>query len=525
MPFIVFFPASTLPPASDSLIFTALSPYEGETGIPISNDIIIGAHVEPLIDALAIKLNTVDLTVDGAPAMTNGVPQDGYSVSTHIGIFNGHLGYIFIINPDTDVPSNTTLLVTAFGQSFGLDFSNKEYTFDTSAQTAFRAYHQFGTLTGRYRLLTTPLTSVQQIGDYIAVTGNQFLSFADFVTASQQGTLVHTTESVEALSQFSEQELADLIEANQIHLDEALGNPTPSPTTMFGPTFASTVLSPHNKQIGPIKLQPQSQPSDGYFLTTELEIALVNFAASFGDFEDAVDMANADAAGVYPLPVSYWSFDNSDLVGTTALDLVSGYNGAITGATTGDAGIIGTGQSFDFSAGTDLVDAGNHTEFEAFNNAGLTASAWINGRTFNASGSRIFDCTNAGTPGWIMAVNSNGGGELIVQIFYDGTTADYRYQVISTNTDYHVAMVWNAASGVVKLYVDGSEVTPTSATPGAGGVSDDTGTNNLIIGNDDTLVRNWDGNLDELAIWNQELTDEQIFEVYSRGATNQKLIS
>jgi len=260
MPIVIFFPASVLPPTSELFIITALSPREDEGGFPINGDIVIGMHVSPLVSALNVDLTSVDITVDSVPAMVSGLSQDGYSVSTHIGLFDGHLAYIFIINPDTDLSSNYAVNVIASGDSStSIATAIKDYDYFTGSKSAFRAYHQFGELSGRYRLLTTPLDSVQRIGDYIAITGQEFLSLGDLIIAAQEGILVQTTSSVAALSQFSEEELADLIEANQIHLDEALGNPTPSPTTLFGPSFASTVGSPHNKQIGAIKLQP-----DGY---------------------------------------------------------------------------------------------------------------------------------------------------------------------------------------------------------------------------------------------------------------------
>jgi len=93
----------------------------------------------------------------------------------------------------------------------------------------------------------------------------------------------------------------------------------------------------------------------------------------------------------------------------------------------------------------------------------------------------------------------------------------------STSTWYHFVMVYDmddVTSAQPKCYIDGSEETVTSTRLGGGEYAsndDDTG-NDIYIGNyHNNGLRSWDGNMDEISIWNRKLSDAEVASLYNSG--------
>jgi hypothetical protein len=97
MPFVVFFPTS--PTVPEQVIITPIYPEGDDAFFPVNGDLIVGFHTEPISSPLEVNLDSIDIAVKGQAAIIDGVPQDGYNSVLHLGYFEGHIGYIWIINP------------------------------------------------------------------------------------------------------------------------------------------------------------------------------------------------------------------------------------------------------------------------------------------------------------------------------------------------------------------------------------------------------------------------------------------
>ena len=85
------------------------------------------------------------------------------------------------------------------------------------------------------------------------------------------------------------------------------------------------------------------------------------------------------------------------------------------------------------------------------------------------------------------------------------------------STWHHVAFTWDA--GTLELYVDGVKDTSVTKTADNAVTSIRTTTAALTIGNG-TNNFYFDGNIDEVAVWNTTLTDAQITAIYNSGTPN-----
>lgn len=102
---------------------------------------------------------------------------------------------------------------------------------------------------------------------------------------------------------------------------------------------------------------------------------------------------------------------------------------------------------------------------------------------------------------------------------YVETTASAPITGLAEETWQHVVMVYNvptAGDKTVSIYMNGSTTTPVVATDTSGTFA----FTSLHIGSERSFSgtdRDWDGMIDEFAIWNRALTTDEISEVYQLG--------
>jgi hypothetical protein len=176
--------------------------------------------------------------------------------------------------------------------------------------------------------------------------------------------------------------------------------------------------------------------------------------------------------------------------------------------------------NFDYTSG-DYINAGSSLDVTG----SITFSAWINISSATTGGNILF--SSGTTSGNHIQIGYNRGG-------YEGrilvsTTASYwdtdnsvMSSVLSLNTWYHlvVTKVWDGSDNVNNIYINGSL---DSSTPSIGNYwGANTTTNTLIgVGGSSFLqYKYFDGKLDEVAIWNTNLSSTQIQSIYDATSTN-----
>jgi len=197
--------------------------------------------------------------------------------------------------------------------------------------------------------------------------------------------------------------------------------------------------------------------------------------------------------------VSYWSFDN------TVEDRKGNNDGTIIGSgSTYDFGQFGNG--IDLVGGSTYINMGNAPNLNMTNKS-LTISAWFRVDGF--------------TDPWQTIISKGEGDNYRIARFsnsdflsYSGPYPDVLAAVdINDGKFHHVAAVTKNGE-FKKIYIDGIlygiETNGTIITDG---------NQNLLIGNNPvyTQFRDWNGMLDDVAIWDSALTDCDIDQIFNSG--------
>ena len=223
--------------------------------------------------------------------------------------------------------------------------------------------------------------------------------------------------------------------------------------------------------------------------------------------------------------VGYWSFEEGKGNSKTFDRSGRGNTGTLTNMdplTDWVNGATSTGQALDFDGVDDLVNAGSGASLDDL--ASYTVSAWIRPESLgDSSFGRIVDKDNGNANGWLFFVCTSGVAPTCtssLRLNHDFTGTDGSWSSannsITLNQWQHVAVTYSpsATTNDPIFYINGvvsaisSENTPT--------LSDDTdGVNNLRIGDRSALDRSFDGQIDEVRIYNRILSADEITRLYN----------
>ncbi len=212
--------------------------------------------------------------------------------------------------------------------------------------------------------------------------------------------------------------------------------------------------------------------------------------------------------------------ENTTGAGQTIIDS-SGENN--NGTTFGDTDCTQTGKfskACYFDGTGDYISITNSPELNPTGN--MTITAWIKATTWetnNWEGTIVgHDDWNDGEPcdGYVLRTGDNGKLSTVV---CNGTNwvGPMTGSVMSTGTWYHIGMKIDGA--VISVYIDGVQ----RASITDPGFTMDPSEYSLEIGRSpyDT-ARLFNGYIDEVAIWNRALSDDEILKIYQRGALRLK---
>jgi len=216
--------------------------------------------------------------------------------------------------------------------------------------------------------------------------------------------------------------------------------------------------------------------------------------------------------------LAYWKFDNNGSGGVSLLD--SSGNGRTLSAPYGTAGlelvtgIINAGVYFNPDEQPYLS---RNSEFLNGSRDGYSISAWV--KTGVSDNFFIVDQATG---------NNYGGSTITLDMFSDGTIYGTIYYDDSGNGDrvigstsvndgdwHHLAFIWKKGESI-QVYVDG-------ALDGSGDASDNyanVATENLSINSnaDGSFAVGTECVIDEVGIWNRDLSGSEITSLYNAGA-------
>jgi hypothetical protein len=201
-------------------------------------------------------------------------------------------------------------------------------------------------------------------------------------------------------------------------------------------------------------------------------------------------------------PVGYWRMDAPS--GTTELDRSgNGHDGTITGGVTlNQAGALSDGDA------AALFSAGQITGALASVPSAYTFEVWVNHQGVAWSGSHEMPISTDTTAAYLSVLN----GSVFASILIGGvqTTLNSGASVPTTGW-HHLVVTWNdGGDKKLRMYFDGSLMATGSAT-GAGSPT----ITAFWIGNDGGVAFNFNGTIDEAAIYASALSAQQVATHYA----------
>lgn len=219
--------------------------------------------------------------------------------------------------------------------------------------------------------------------------------------------------------------------------------------------------------------------------------------------------------------VGHWALDETS--GTTITDSSGNNNNGTAAngldpATDSVNGVVAT--ALDFDGTDDLIDAGSSSSLDDIFAGGGAITAWINPRSWGeADFGRIVDksASTGADNGYHFHVLSSGN--LRFDHDFDGGDGQMNTTTapIALNQWSHVAVVYNrdSAANDPAIYVQGVLQNADSFIPSGTALSDSS--HSLIIGNHSDASRTFDGQIDDVRIYNRALSVEEIAQLYEYG--------
>jgi len=232
--------------------------------------------------------------------------------------------------------------------------------------------------------------------------------------------------------------------------------------------------------------------------------------------------------GAAPSPLltgllAYWKFDNNGSGGVSLLD--SSGNSRTLSAPNGTSGVsLGTGiinGSANFSGDNSTYLSRSGTFLDGSRDE-YSISAWVK-TTREDEVFFVDQSTGANWGGSTIQFDMFSDGRVYKSIFWgvDGETGDPLYDRAESSTSInngnwnHIASTWKR-TGSVKVYVNGA-LNGSSAS--SGNYANVPTENVSINGNaDGTYLVGKSANIDEVGIWNKELSASEITSLYNAGA-------
>ncbi len=200
--------------------------------------------------------------------------------------------------------------------------------------------------------------------------------------------------------------------------------------------------------------------------------------------------------------VSYWELNEN--TGSTAGDTISSNDGSITGSTW-TTGKVSNALSFDGS--NDYVDLGNDTSLQITGD--ITIMAWI--KTEDLATYRPIVDDNGGDNFTSYSLWVNDAGKLIW--WSDGSGWKASNGSVEDDSWHHVAVTLSGTT--LKFYIDGEEDANSYTVSSLTATSD-----RKTIGlRSDVQSYLFNGEIDEVAIYDDNLTANQIEDAYNKGVS------
>jgi len=237
--------------------------------------------------------------------------------------------------------------------------------------------------------------------------------------------------------------------------------------------------------------------------------------------EITVDGQTVFSAGPSNFPVAYsnliawYPFDSATYSGSNADDVTAilggsgddtAYDGSVSGATYQSSGGVtdinagANSGAFEFDGSNDVIDIG--TGLPDANDTSISITLWANADSTTDKSLALDYSTSIIGIGKPTALSNFGVA------MFDSAYRTVDFGVKPLNEWHHFGLTYNSSTNVLTGYFDGVSKGTASVT----GVRDSD--DEYTIGGTTDLTRLWDGLVDDVRIYNTDLTDQQIQDIY-----------
>jgi hypothetical protein len=222
-----------------------------------------------------------------------------------------------------------------------------------------------------------------------------------------------------------------------------------------------------------------------------------------------------------PSGLSRWTFDDADTSSGTAIDVWGSNDASISGATTGVSGAnqtYTTNEAYSFDGTDDNVTPSDETVLDGLSEVSI--SVWFKTDTHDGNNRRMLSHISGSTFSDSTLLS------------YEGSSTRYQFDVINggnfgndrlrfpeadvtPGSWYHLVGVFDGPNDDMRFYLDAtqkdSDSSIASSLPSPGG---------LAIGALDDNSDNYDGDLDDIRLYDKALTDTEVSNLYNTGSIN-----
>ena len=232
-----------------------------------------------------------------------------------------------------------------------------------------------------------------------------------------------------------------------------------------------------------------------------------------GDYYINLSVSGFNKANCLDGTVSYWTFDNDDVIGTTIYDVYGTNNGTALNGPSSTTGKVG--QAFDFDGVDDYINMSNPSNLNFDASTSFSVVAWIN-----------HSKNNVGTYETVLAKQqSTVEGYYLYRSVANRTTFYVRAGTNVSNpringsdvdqTQWHFLVgVYDKTKNITSLYIDGDNKTDSREIETWGTISNSL---DFLIGARSDGSQVFNGSIDEVAIFDRALTQNEILSLYNKS--------
>ena len=208
--------------------------------------------------------------------------------------------------------------------------------------------------------------------------------------------------------------------------------------------------------------------------------------------------------------VEYWDMD-----GDFAAQVDGTHVGTLTTTGTGSGNFVAGkfGQAIDLNSSSSnqayVVVGGSESDFD-FAASNMSLSVWYTTESLYTSWQALI--AKGEGSAWRLARASGSGSSL--NFAGPGGSFSGDGELDQQDGSWHHVVVTHEHNTVKRMYVDGSLV---ATSTNAGSIGNN-GSSMQIGGNPNAAGRSWDGNIDDVAIWDRVITTDEIASIYNGGA-------